>query len=1641
MRSVIIFSVIVYFIIFKITKRKVDRNMKKTVASVLAFLLVVMLVFVGVAPTITYAAESRQQPKSIDVSDAVHTLTEWVELDREGNELVLTLNPDVDMLEAITREDIKAILDKILAYAKDAVIKAINDEEFRDTLWNVAFNAYLTAKGYDSVAEALDDPNLPEELVGYARDLIIAAHNAGIIDVDDIKTYAGYAKDKIAALFESLAPSLDDKLYAYLQDKKDEILACFEGSITEIVSNILNGSILPGTDLSLVELISKVEEVRINGYTVYGVNENGKVELDFAGIKALILSVPGFGDISNMTDEEMQFSFNVEVDTDFGSASVGLTAKIGSGQEYVRAAAAFLCRYFNLDFKSGNTVVLEIDMPAIFTKALLKAANTDLIDPALKQKVFGAFTATGNDIHALIKSLSYDDLLTLLGYIDFEGIFDHEFVQQFVDLSAYSNEDVIALVNRYEKYFTAAIRYGVRLASAVCDRVPDRYMDDSFMDLIGYEDENDKFTYSDGTFAYVGTHTLTYEFVEKSLLSASNILGISDTYAYMFLTILPDSFVKNGTTATLDFSIHFEDINRIDYVVNGEVVRSGFLPVGAKVKYFAEATNPNLNYWIDAAGNPVTVMPDHDIVLYAVFDGQQVIDLSDLYWNWPVDKHDPDNVSIPVYDDCWYEAFLACDTFDVNVLDLVLDGHREMNAGEYTARVISAKLKDEYKNQYVLIGFDGLPELEWRIDPKIIDVETAFEWTPAPDFVYNGNAFKVEIINLPEHLTADYTENEKTDAGDYVATATVYSADPNYVLPGNSQIATYSWSIAKAHKTATVNGITWLTNSELVYNGEEQVGLTGAELVLDVEGLVIPVEVAGQLTGINAGDYTATVTVPTVFVTDNIVYAVVLADGVETSLVWSIAKAEVNLSELTWNYTSALTYNGALQGVVLNTIPEGIEVVYSNNSFINAGEYTATAVATALDNYTVVGSIPSLTWTINKAIVDTSTILFENATFNYDGNAHSLAVSGDASVLEMLNIVYDGNGKTLIGSYTVTATLTIKDEFANNYTCSDELTATLTISGDKKNSHEITDKNEVIVKVEGSLDPDNLIAGGVTTDVKGTYVVDGKDREVLVAYDIYFTEGGAVISVDGQNFTVRLLIPVMYRGLDDDELAVIHIKDDGTVELVEATRDGKYMVFDTNHFSKYAIIKIESANLTWLWILLAILLVAAIAVGVYFFLKKKDGEQTPPEAPEAAPVEEPVAEEPAEEPAAEEPVAEEPAEEPAAEEPVVEEPAVEEPVVEEPVAEEPAVEEPAVEEPTAEEPAEEQTAVLVMGEDGTEATAIIGGEVVHIRFRSSFMSRLIQSTENIQCYYSEIKNHILSYEGIKARGSWNYEAFNKGRTQLVKLNIKGKTLIVNLNLDPKEYNINKYHFIDCSDKPKYEKVPMMMKVRSARAVKYTLELIDELMLKNEIKQGAVPNEDYRMPYETTEELAKKGLVKVILPAGVTLSDDMTIVHVNVSELIGSGLNEKTTEQIIGEGVEVAETPVVEEAPVEEEKFEPVVEVLEDGTVHADATFADELISDEEAETQIEIVSIPEGVKRDGKMGEINLDTICDNFEDGETVDVDALKAKRLISPKYGRVKVLARGIMYKKLTVKASKFSLQAVKMITLAGGKAELEQ
>jgi len=134
----------------------------------------------------------------------------------------------------------------------------------------------------------------------------------------------------------------------------------------------------------------------------------------------------------------------------------------------------------------------------------------------------------------------------------------------------------------------------------------------------------------------------------------------------------------------------------------------------------------------------------------------------------------------------------------------------------------------------------------------------------------------------------------------------------------------------------------------------------------------------------------------------------------------------------------------------------------------------------------------------------------------------------------------------------------------------------------------------------------------------------------------------------------------------------------------------------------------------------------------------------------------------------------------------------------------------------------------------------------------------------------------------------------------------------------------------------------------------------------------------------------------------------------------------------------AETPpaiiaaAVPEEEEEEEEEAPVVPIVTVESV--DVETADELMSDA---TAIAVVETVEGESSAGQKVIINLHVINDHFAAGDTVDLDALKSKKLVSAKAARVKVLADGTLDKPLTVIADGFSVQAIKMITLTGGHA----
>jgi large subunit ribosomal protein L15 len=77
-------------------------------------------------------------------------------------------------------------------------------------------------------------------------------------------------------------------------------------------------------------------------------------------------------------------------------------------------------------------------------------------------------------------------------------------------------------------------------------------------------------------------------------------------------------------------------------------------------------------------------------------------------------------------------------------------------------------------------------------------------------------------------------------------------------------------------------------------------------------------------------------------------------------------------------------------------------------------------------------------------------------------------------------------------------------------------------------------------------------------------------------------------------------------------------------------------------------------------------------------------------------------------------------------------------------------------------------------------------------------------------------------------------------------------------------------------------------------------------------------------------------------------------------------------------------------------------------------------------------------KRHG-FAEINLDVLNDNFEDGAEVTEAALQQRHLIKRQGGGIKVLGRGELTKKLSLKINAISDGARKKVGAAGGTIEI--
>lgn len=209
------------------------------------------------------------------------------------------------------------------------------------------------------------------------------------------------------------------------------------------------------------------------------------------------------------------------------------------------------------------------------------------------------------------------------------------------------------------------------------------------------------------------------------------------------------------------------------------------------------------------------------------------------------------------------------------------------------------------------------------------------------------------------------------------------------------------------------------------------------------------------------------------------------------------------------------------------------------------------------------------------------------------------------------------------------------------------------------------------------------------------------------------------------------------------------------------------------------------------------------------------------------------------------------------------------------------------------------------------------GEVTLVyRYRKSFLAKMALAEDTVKGYYNELKNALLAYKGVKCRTSWGYEAFNKGRTKLARMDVKTKSLYLYLAIDPQSLVDTKYNFKDMSAKKKYAATPVLMKIRGERKFKHALELIEKICGEElQLKRLETEPTDYRLPMMSQDEMVEAGYVKMMVGA-IPVAPETEKSAEEPAEAVAVSAETETVEPI-AEVTETTETPEADTTPVVE----------------------------------------------------------------------------------------------------------------------------
>lgn len=233
---------------------------------------------------------------------------------------------------------------------------------------------------------------------------------------------------------------------------------------------------------------------------------------------------------------------------------------------------------------------------------------------------------------------------------------------------------------------------------------------------------------------------------------------------------------------------------------------------------------------------------------------------------------------------------------------------------------------------------------------------------------------------------ASLTLTQPKDAGEYIVVASVGATEK------------YKEETSLAYFTIFPKEVTlsWTAPNNLIYDGTKKIPTLKVDGIVNNDNCIVTTTLASGKDNLNAGSFTYLAT----SISNN---NYKLPYNIQ-SPIYTITKANYNMENAKWNYTTPFDYDGTIKTVTVSGLPEGVTVKgYTNNENSLVGKYIASVEFDYDERNYNKPTLPDLNWQItSKNLV----LEFNQTSKNYLGDKLSsvkITCNDPSATLEWVN--------------------------------------------------------------------------------------------------------------------------------------------------------------------------------------------------------------------------------------------------------------------------------------------------------------------------------------------------------------------------------------------------------------------------------------------------------------------------------------------------------------------------------------------------------------------------------------------------------------------------------------------------------------